>query len=238
MRVTTIGLLLTVVLGLISTPLPANSQKPEKVYRIGILGMGGGERRGRGRTRFISHFREGLRDHGWVEGKNVVIELRQAQGKAERLIGLASELVRLPVDIILAPGTQHALAAKQATKTIPIVTIYAADPVANGLVTSLTHPKGNVTGVAWLFRDMGAKQLEFLREVVPGLLRVAVLWNASNPGQNRPRVRAMETLAQSAEIQLQMLGVHSSEDFDRAFSAIISERAEALLVVGSSCPGP
>lgn len=233
MRSRTIGLIVIFALGLFAGTLPADAQKPGKVYRIGILSMGsGGVRRGPGRASFISDFQEGLREHGWEEGKNVVIHLRRADFKAERLVGLATELARLPVDLILAPGTQAALAAKQATKTIPIVTIYAADPVESGLVASLTEPGGNVTGVAWLFRDMGAKQLELLREVVPELSRVSVLWNASNPGQNEPRVRAMQALALSIGVQLQVLGVYSAEDFDRVFSAIISERAEALLVVG------
>ena len=165
MRLGLVAIIVTLTLGLLAAPLPVEAQQTEKVYRIGVLSMGSGEGRGgSGRVTFISAFREGLRDHGWGEGKNIMMEFRYAKFKAERLVGLATALVRLPVDLIVAPGTQHALAAKQVTETIPIVTIYAADPVANGLVTSLTHPEGNVTGVAWLFRDMGAKQLEFLQE--------------------------------------------------------------------------
>ncbi len=227
--------LVTFVLSLLTLSLPADAQRAEEIHRLGILSMGsGGMRGGRGRAGFLSAFREGLRDHGWIVDQNITIELREAEGKAERLVDLATELVDLPVDVILAPGTQHALAARQITETIPIVTIYATDPVANGLAASLTHPGGNVTGVTWLFRDLGAKQLELLREVVPELSRIAVLWNGDNPRQSLPRVRAMEILAQAENLPLQRFGVKGPEDFNRVFSAIARDQADALLVVGDA----
>ncbi len=228
MRLGLVAIIVTLTLGLLAAPLPVEAQQTEKVYRIGVLSMGSGS----GRIGGLQAFREGLREHGWVEGKNLSLEVRHAKGKPQRLVGFATELVRLPVDLIVAPGSLHTLAARKATHTIPIVTVYVADPVENGLAASLAHPGGNVTGIVWLFDDLGAKQLELLQEVVPGLSRVAVLWHAANPGQNTPRVRAMERLSQSGDISLYSLGVYRPEDFDGAFAKMISEGAEALLVVG------
>ncbi len=223
-----IGFIVTLTFGLLAAPRPADAQQSSRVPRIGMISFGSG----RGTGPMFEAFYQGLQDHGHMVGENVIIETRGAHGKRERLVELAAELVRLPVDLILAPGTLHALAARKATSTIPILTVYVADPVGNGLAENLTHPGGNVTGIAWLFDDLGAKQLELLQEVVPGLSRVAVLWHAGDPGQNAPRVRAVERLAQSAGISLYPLGVYSPEDFDGVFTKIISEGTEAILVVG------
>src|SRR6266849_8839648 len=166
-----IGLAVILAVSLILAPLAVEAQQAAKVPRIGYLAPN---------LATIPHlleaFRQGLRDLGYVEGRNVVIEYRDAEGKLERLPALAAELVALKVDVNLAPGTLHALAVKQATKTIPIVFIGAADPVRSGLVTSLARPGGNVTGLSNLAPELVGKGLELLKQAVPGVSRVAVLW--------------------------------------------------------------
>ncbi len=156
---------------LLAAPLAAEAQQAAKIARIGFLSgsLGGG-------PHLPEAFRQGLRDLGYVEGRNVVIEYRDAEGKLERLPALAAELVALKVDVILAPGTPHALAAKQATRTLPIVFAAVSDPVASGLVTSLARPGGNVTGLSNLNLELVGKCLELLKQGVPGVSRVAVLW--------------------------------------------------------------
>lgn len=228
MRSRIIGLIVTLAIGLFATPLLADPQQVNKIPRIGSVSFVPASER----PNFTDALLQGLGEQGYIEGETFLIERRSADGKPERLVELMTELAKLPVDLILAPGTMHALAARKATRTIPIVTMFVADPIENELATSLAHPGGNVTGLAWLFSDLGAKQLELLREIVPELSRVAILWNADNPGQNVARVHAMEKLAQSAGIQLLTLGVHGPGDFDGAFAKMLSERAEALLVVG------
>ena len=155
----------------LGTPFAAYAQQAAKVARIGYLGLDLANV-----PRLREAFLHGLRDLGYVEGHNVVIEYRDAEGKLERLPALAAELVALKVDVIVAPGTLAALAAKQATKTIPIVFPSAGDPVTDGLVTSLARPGGNVTGSSTLSPELVGKRLEHLKQVVPGVTRVAVLW--------------------------------------------------------------
>ena len=220
--------ILIFALAVLSVPVSAQAQKTGKIPRIGSVSFSPRS----DSPGFRDALLQGLQEHGYIMGETLLIERRSADGKRERIGQLMAELVNLPVDLILAPGMMHALAARKATRTIPIVTMFVADPVENGLATSLAHPGGNVTGMAWLFRDLGAKQLELLQKIVPELSRVAVLWNAGNPSQNVARVRAMERLAQSASIHLISLEVESSEEFDGAFTKMLSESVEALLVVG------
>src|SRR5215471_12586983 len=165
----------------VAWPLTARAQQAGKRYMVGILSAGGSSVQ----AALNAAFSDGLREWGWVEGKNVVFENRNAEDQLERLPELAADLIRLKVDVIVAAGTLAPLAAKQATATIPIVMTTAGDPLGSGLVASLARPGGNVTGMSLMVPDLGAKRLELLKEVVPRLARVAVLWNAANPYSQR-----------------------------------------------------
>ena len=220
-----------VALGLVAVPLAAEAQQAAKVPRIGYLA-------GDLATNLHLHeaFRQGLRHLGYVEGHNLVIESRDAEGKFERLPILAAELVALQVDVIVAPTTVAALAAKQATRTLPIVFPVAADPVTSGLVTSLARPGGNVTGLSNLAPDLVGKGLEQLKQAVPGANRVAVLWQ---PGVLPERTRkdmlkAADVAARALGVRLQFVEARGSDDFDRAFLEMTTARAGALTVLGSS----
>ena len=217
-----------VAFGLVAGPLAANAQPAGKVPRIGWLG---------GPTResaepFVREFQRGLKDLGWVEGQNIIIEWRFAGGRAERLPDLAAELVRLGVDLIVVPSTPTAVAAKNATRTIPLVTVSGSDPVALGLVASLARPGRNITG---LTRNVGpeitGKLLALLKETVPKVSRMAVLWNPTTPG-NALASREAEITARALGLQLQLLEARSLDDFDSAFAAMTTRRAGALLVLG------
>src|SRR5438034_3897719 len=159
----------------VTWPLAARAQQAKKKYTVGILSAGGEN------TALSAAFSDALRELGWVEGRNVVFEYRYAENRSERLPELAADLVRLKVDVIAAAGTLAPLAAKRATATIPIVMTAAGDPLASGLVASLARPGGNVTGMSLMAPDLGGKRLELLKDVLPRLSRVAVLWNAANP---------------------------------------------------------
>jgi len=174
--------------------------------------------------------RQGLRDLGYVEGKNIVIEYRFADGKLDRLPELAAELVRLNVDVIVAGSTQGALAAINATRTIPIVMVTTGDPVANGLVASLARPGGNLTGVTTIAQELGAKQLELVKEAVPAITRVAVLKNPDNP-DTVPSVKGVQIASRTLGLQLQVLEVNVSTGFEKAFAAMSKGRAKALIVI-------
>ena len=213
-------------LGTLSAPLPAEAQATGKVARIGVLSQGSptsGEH-------IREAFRQGLRDLGYVEGQNIVIEYRYAEGKAERLPDLAAELLRLKVDVIVSGGTLAPLAAKHATRTVPIVLAAAGDPVGTGLVASLAKPGGNVTGLSNLSADLTAKRLQLLKEVVPGITRVAILWNAANPIAALI-MRETEAAARTLGLQVQSLEVRGPDDFESALPAAISGDAGALFVV-------
>jgi putative ABC transport system substrate-binding protein len=166
---------ITLLGGAVTWPLVARGQRGGKRYTIGIFSAGGAGVQ----AALNSAFFDGLRELGWVEGKNVVFENRNAENRLERLPELAADLVRLKVDVIAASGTLAPLAVKQATKTIPIVMTAAGDPLGSGLVASLARPSGNVTGMSLMVPDLGAKRLELLKEVLPRFSRVAVLWNAA-----------------------------------------------------------
>jgi putative ABC transport system substrate-binding protein len=171
-----------------------------------------------------------LRELGWVEGKNVVFEPRFAENRLERLPELATDLVRLKVDVIAAAGTLAPLAAKQATSTIPIVMTAAGDPLGSGLVASLARPGGNVTGMSLMAPDLGGKRLELLKEVVPRLARVAVLWNAANP-YSALVFKETQAAGRTLGIQIQSLEVRAPDNFDGAFEGARRERPDALITV-------
>jgi putative ABC transport system substrate-binding protein len=172
----------------------------------------------------------GLRELNDVEGQNIAFEYRFAEGKPEQLQELAAELVRMKVDVIVAYGTEATLAAKHATTTIPIVMTNVTDPVQSGLVASLARPGGNITGSTTLAADLSGKRLELLKEIVPKLSRVAVLWNERNSAMAR-RVQAAEVAAKALGVTLQSVGVQGPDDFDRAFAVMTQERPDALLIV-------
>jgi len=201
----------------------AEAQQPTKVSRIGYLSSPSASIR-------TEAFRQGLRELGYVDGKNIAIEYRDAEGKIERYSDLASELVSLKVDVIFTSSTPGAMAAKNATKTIPIVFTSVGDPVGIGLVASLARPGGNITGLSTLAPDLSGKALELLKETVPKLSRVAVLWNPDNPGKTSS-LKETEVAARALRLQLQSLEVRSPNDVEPAFQAARRERAGAVIVL-------
>jgi putative ABC transport system substrate-binding protein len=211
---------------LLTAPFPAEAQQPGNVYRIGVLEQGGSP----GPNPIYEAFRHQLRELGYIEGQNLVLENRFAEGRAERLPDFAAELVRLKVDVIVAGGTLGPLAAKHATGTIPIVLAAAGDPVGTGLVASLAKPGGNVTGLSNHSADLTGKRLQHTKEVVPGLSRIAVLWNAANPIAELV-FKETEIAARTLGVQVQSVEVRRSEDFDSALPATVSGGAGALFVI-------
>jgi ABC-type uncharacterized transport system substrate-binding protein len=208
--------------------LPAEAQQPTKVPRIGFFSSISPSIF----SARVEAFRQGLRELGYVEGKNIVIEWRSAEGKADRLPALAAELVRLKVDVIVSPGPGPTRAAKQATNTIPIVMAFDDDPVGSGFAASLARPGGNITGLSTLASEISGKQLELLREIVPKLSRVAVLGNASQPGHPQA-LKEINVAADAFRVQVQYLEVRGPKDVETAFRAASKERADAALVLGS-----
>jgi putative ABC transport system substrate-binding protein len=211
---------------LLAPTLAAKAQQAGKVFRIGILGnISLAEPEG---ARLWGAFIQGLRDLGYMEGQNVRIELRSSEGKYERLPELAAELVRLKVDIIVVPADQNALAAEHASRAIPIVMI--GNPVGSGLVTDLARPGGNITGLSVLAPEIVGKQLELLKEVIPRLSSVAVLWNPTNPA-HLPALEEARFAARSLRMELQTSGARGPNEFDSAFAAMTREHIGAALVL-------
>ena len=211
--------------GLLAVPLAADAQQAGKVYRIGML-----ERTSPGTNAAnLEAFRRGLRELGYVEGKNLVIEYRSADGRDERYAALATELIRLNVDLILTRGTPAALAAKNATATIPVVITGLADPVGHGIVASLAHPGGNITGVSAIVTELYAKRVELLRELLPRAARIAALLNMNSPALP-PAWKEIEAAARSFGLQPQLLDVRKPEALGSAFESAIRQRADALVV--------
>ena len=225
MRLRSIGLISTLVLGLLATPLTAEAQQAGKVYRVGVLRF-----RGSPDHPNIQAFRQGLRDLGWVEGQNITLEYRWAKGRRDRLPELAAELVRLKVDVIVVTGNRTIRVVKKATSTIPIVVAHTGDLVGPGHAASLARPGGNITGLVTMSPDLSTKRLELLKEVVPKVSRVAVLWNAANRGKLR-EFKYTQTAANALRLQLQSVEVRRPDDLEHAFSAIQRERADALLLL-------
>jgi putative tryptophan/tyrosine transport system substrate-binding protein len=219
------ALLVAFVLFFTAVPRVADAQRAERVYRIGVL-----ERTSPAiNAANFEGFKQGLREHGYVEGKNLVIEYRSADGRDDRFPDLAAELVRSKVDLILTRGTPAALAAKRATETIPVVMTGTGNPVAAGIVASLARPGGNVTGISSVSTELDAKRVELLRELVPKTTRLVALYNMGNPAIP-PAWKEVETAARALGIQPQLLDVRKVEDLAPAFEEAIKQRADAMLV--------
>ena len=211
--------------GLLAAPLAAEAQPAGKVYRIGVLESTSPALNAAN----LAAFQQELRELGYVERQNYAIEYRSADGRLERFPDLAAELVRLKVDLIVTRGTTGALAAKNATRTIPIVMATSGDPVAAGLVASLARPGGNVTGLSSINAELVGKRLGFLKEAIPGLARIAVVLNLSNPTLVTQR-KQIEVAARSLGFQPQFLDVRTPEDLGRAFDIAVKQRADAVHV--------
>lgn len=208
-----------------AAPRAVDAQRPEKLYRIGML-----ERTSMAiNAANVDGFRQGLRELGYVEGRSFTIEYRSADGGDERFPGLATELVRLKVDLLLTRGTPAALAAKSATGTIPVVIVGVGDPVGQNVVASLARPGGNITGLSAAVTDIYPIRVQLLKELVPKMTRVAALFNMSNPA-SPPQWNRVETAARSLGIEPQLLDVRTAEAIERAFDSAQRQRADALIV--------
>jgi ABC-type uncharacterized transport system substrate-binding protein len=225
------SILIAVVL--LAVAVIAEAQQPKKVPRIGFLGVTSPSTI----SARIEAFGQGLRDLGYVEGKNIVIEYRWAEGKFDRLPDLAGELVRLKVDVIVTGGPADTRAAKKATTTIPVVMGFDNDPVGSGFVTSLARPGGNITGLSTLSPELSGKRLELLKEIVPRLSRVAVFGSSIQPG-NAQSLKKAELAARAFGVQLQYLDVLDPKDIETAFRTAGSGRADAVLVLQSPVFNP
>jgi len=221
---------LVIVAGALLAPLAGNAQQAGKVFRIGYLSAPTRE----SVEGILQAFLRALRNLGWIEGRNVVIEYRWAEGHLERLPGLAEDLVRRKVDVIVAPAASAALAARRATSAITIVMIFPNDPVGEGLVASLRRPGGNVTGTTNIpISDMLGKRLQILREAVPGVVRVAMIYDPTDQTSLPPQ-KSFEAVGRSLGIQLQYVEVRGLQDFDDAFASMARLRADAILVAGGT----
>ena len=218
---TTSGILIvSLVLTLLGASRAAEAQPPERSVRVGLLAPGSRDEDDQG-------FRAGMRDLGYIEGRNLILEYRSADGKAERVPDLLAELIRLKVDVIVTGGTPAALAAKRANTTIPVVIGSMGDPVGSGVVASLARPGGNITGLSLAISGgFAGKYLELLREAVPKASRIAVLLQPSATST----VRDMERAARSLEVRLQFVEVHEPDQLDRAFATMTAQHAAALVV--------
>lgn len=219
------GLALAVVL--FPAALAVGAPPAGKAYRIGFLWDSP-----QVFPEAIEAFRRGLRELGYVDGRNLVIEYRWAEGKPERMRELAEELVRMKVDIIMAPSSVYTEAAKRATSTIPIVFMSHADPLRSGHVANLARPGGNVTGLSIMMTETNVKSLELFKEAVPGLSRVAVVWDPATPSHG-PGLKAIEGAAPSLGLLIQSVPVRSDADYEAAFSAMVRNRADGVLVLST-----
>jgi ABC-type uncharacterized transport system substrate-binding protein len=227
-----IGLAVVLAVGLTLAPLgPAAAQPPEKMPRVGYLNPGSSS--DPMRLRRFEAFRQGLRELGYVEGQNIVLEPRWAEGQYARYPALAADLVRLKVHVIVAIGGAATKAAKQVTSTLPIVMSTVTEPVESGLVASLGRPGANVTGTSMMAADLVGKQFEVLKQTVPEVSRVALLWNPANPG-GAAQVREAEATARAVGVRLQALEARGPQDIDSAFAAMTRERAGALVVLADA----
>jgi putative ABC transport system substrate-binding protein len=218
-----------VVALLLALGYSAQAQQPKKVPRVGYLTVASLA----SNVARVEAFRQGLRELGYVEGKNIAIEWRSAEGKFERQSELAAELVRLKVDVIVSSGPTMTRAAKEATATIPIIMAQDTDPVENGFVASLARPGGNITGLSVLSPELSGKQLELLKEIVSKLSRVAVIGNSNEPA-NSKTFKEIELAAGAFKVQVQSLDVRDSKDIETAFRAATKAHADALIVLASA----
>jgi putative tryptophan/tyrosine transport system substrate-binding protein len=215
--------------GLLTAPLAAEAQQAGKVYRVGILTNKASDP---AEARLWQAFRLGLRERGWIEGRNLLLEFREAEGNFARLPELAADLVRLKVDLILARSSIFVQPAKAATSSIPIVFVVHADPEGTGHVTSLARPGGNITGLANLMTDLAPKGLELLISAVPVAKRIAVLWSPDTPSHT-PALKAVEEAGRTLRMQLQAVGARTAAELEGAFAAMARARAQAVLVLAS-----
>jgi putative ABC transport system substrate-binding protein len=216
---------------LLALPFSARAQQPKKIpvigYAVGSYPSAVAHQ--------IEGFRQGLRDHGYFDGENIRVEYRYAEGKLDRVPGLVAELVQLKVDVLVSGNSEAIRAAKQATKTIPIVIVTSDDPVATGLIDSLAHPGGNITGVTRLTRELSGKRLEILKEVVPKISRVGVLWDATSSESAAIGFKEYEAAARVLKIPLQSLEVRGPKpDLENAFKTAAKRRVNALITVRSA----
>lgn len=214
---------------LLAEALPANAQPAAKVPRIGVLFPGSPANA----MQFIDAFAKGLRENGYVEGQNIVVERRFGEGKREQIVEAAAELVRLKLDVIVTATDMSIAELKRLAPSTPIVMSNATDPVGTGFVASLARPGGSITGIASISPELNAKRIELLREVVPGLSRVAIMWNPDDRGSAFD-VKAMESAARALGLQFQSVEVSRAEDLERAFSTLTTGRAEAVIVIASA----
>ena len=218
-------LLIALGAGALAAPLASFAQQKRKVWRIGFLASASAS----GLASRVEALRAGLRDFGYVEGKNLVIEFRWAEGKHERLPELVAELVRLKVDVLVVSTTPAAAAAKRATSTIPIVMSFVGDPVATGLVASLGHPGGNITGLSNVAPDLDGKRVELIKETLPNVTHMTLVWNSGNPVLTL-RLKEMQNAAKKWGVTLQPVDVQSSRDLEMALETAAKERTSVLLV--------
>ena len=210
--------------GLLTAPLAAQAQRPSKVPRVGVIAEGSPT------DSRLAPFRQGLRELGYVEGENIVIEYRYAHGALDRAPKLAAELLRLNLDVLVVGGTVSAQSAKAVTTTVPIVFTLAGDPVGSGLVASLARPGGNATGLSNLSSELSGKQLELLKAAVPQVSRVTVLYNPVNPAAG-PALNSAREAARTLAVELQVLEVRQPNELASAFSALTQWRSGALLAL-------
>jgi putative ABC transport system substrate-binding protein len=227
MRCHPVAIIVLLVLGICFALVPVDAQQPMRVPRIGLLDY----------TPSWEPLRQGLRDLGYVEGQNLILEYRSTDGQAERLSALTAELVQLPVDVIVTQGTPATLAARDATTTIPIVMIGAGDPIQNKLVASLAAPGGNITGSSQMGAELGAKRLQLLLEAVPTVSRVAFLWNPANLS-HVPYYADMQAGAKALGVGLISVEVSRPDAFEPAFAAMLRERPDALLMTADPMHRP
>jgi ABC-type uncharacterized transport system substrate-binding protein len=220
--------LLTSLVGALAAPLAAEAQQPGKVYRVGILGEKASDP---SEVRLWQVFRMAMRERGWVEGKNLLIESRWAEGNPARLSELAADLVRLKVDLIVTRGSIYTHAARTATSSVPIVFTMHADPEKTGHVASLARPGGNITGLSILMTDLNVKGLELLTATVPGAKHIAVLGTPDMPSYT-PSLKALQEAARRFQLQLRTVVARTGAELESAFSAMVREHAQAVLVLG------
>jgi putative ABC transport system substrate-binding protein len=203
-------------------PVTARAQTAKKISRIGVLWPNP--------PATFEFMRQGLKERGYIEGQNIIFDFRWAEGKLDQLPELGRELVGIPVDVIVTLAPQATLAAKDATQTIPIVFVAIGEPVASGLVASLARPGGNLTGTTRMLPEMSVKHVELIKEIVPTLAKLAVLWNPINTSHG-PALQAIESVARSSSLQVMPLEVRRPAELDPAFARIIQEKADGLLFI-------
>jgi putative ABC transport system substrate-binding protein len=214
---------LPLILALLAAPLAAEAQQASVVWRVGVLANTPS-------PHLDEAFRQGLRDLGWIEGRNIVLDYRYSEGRNERLPGLAADLLSRKPDLMVAWAAPEAAAAKRATAAIPIVFLVHGDPVSTGDVSSLAHPGGNMTGLSQMHPELSAKQLEVLKQAFPRIVRVAVLWNATNPAK-LPDWRETQTASHRLGLVVRSFGVQVPADFDAVFGVLTRERPDALMTL-------